>query len=234
MPPSVICDAKYNDLVTVLDTRLQVVHDCVMSLWKATQEKGNIMVNSIDNWPAAVKALRNAGITVRTQVKGCCPGCVSWGDDDLTFAKNAPILWQVRGGEREPRFTKQYGGFLNHQNLTKDGKLTHAGWLTARILRKHEVPFYWDYSQRRCIYIAPSDEAVEHERQDNVAHQWRRASFDRELTDLEQIDLQLATIWTYRHERAYGTRDLERGQRARSLVVREGLAFDEAWEKVEA
>lgn len=192
------------------------------------------MSNSIDNWPAAVKALRNAGITVRTQVKGCCPGCVNWGEDDAVFAKNAPILWQVRGGEREARFTNKDGGFLNHQNLVKDGKLTHAGWLTARILRKHEVPFYWDYTQSLCVLIARSDAELEYQRQDNVARHWRRTGFDRKLTELEQVDAQLAQFWTYRHERSYGTRDLEKAQRARALVVREGVAFDEAWEKVSA
>lgn len=99
--------------------------------------------DTLENWATAKQQLKKLGIAVNTRRKSCQLGCACVEDAWDDKVKDTPHLWQTG-----KRFSNQYGGYLNHSNLTDRLKLA-----LMATLGQNRIPFEWDGRDSRSIRI---------------------------------------------------------------------------------
>jgi len=101
-----------------------------------------IINQEANDWKGAVKAIRKAGIRVKTSINSCCPGCID--NDEHGIVDDEPLLFSLR-----TRFNGSDGGVLYHQNIAG----TELADKLDDILYDHRLIYKWDKSNSKAIIV---------------------------------------------------------------------------------
>jgi hypothetical protein len=101
-----------------------------------------IIKQEANDWKGAVKAIRQAGIRVKTSINSCCPGCIETEKEGIIDGQ--PLLFSLRS-----RFNGSDGGVLYHQNIAG----TELADKLDDILYDHRLIYQWDKSGNKAIIM---------------------------------------------------------------------------------
>lgn len=95
-----------------------------------------------NDWKGAVKAIRKAGIRVKTSINACCPGCID--NEKEGLVDDQPLIFSLRS-----RFDSLSGGVLYHQNVAG----TELADKVYDILFDYRLIYQWDKSGGQAILL---------------------------------------------------------------------------------
>lgn len=101
-----------------------------------------IVKQKANDWKGAVRAIRQAGIRVKTTIQACCPGCID--NDKEGIIDEQPLVFSLRS-----RFSSIDGGVLYHQNIAG----TELADKLDNILYNHRLIYQWDKSGSKAIIV---------------------------------------------------------------------------------